>query len=323
MPRAAVVGEQVQKPSLVTRGDSGSGGCVWVLGRLRSSWDMAVCVCPAVNENDSHTPKKGYLSLQYISESMFEVNHGHRPPYPSTETVLDQLRHHVTRTPAACAVVVPEGEFQDGLRLSLTYSELWAALGRIAKQLAKAQARRASRWVLVVLPQGLQQVCAVWGVLAAGCGYVPIDAETEAPRLRTLCCETMPTVAIGATGPTPLSHVAAQLDVPLATFWDGALHGLVIGDCRWNDATLESVELPSPTTGDLALLLFSSGSTGVPKGIVYDHKWLMGGSYFVGRDLELTAASHCLLRCSYVWSVSLYDLFPANMFGGTLFIPPP
>ena len=33
MPRAAGVSEQVQKPSLVARGDSGSGGCVWVLAR--------------------------------------------------------------------------------------------------------------------------------------------------------------------------------------------------------------------------------------------------------------------------------------------------
>ena len=78
-------------------------------------------------------------------------------------------------------------------------------------------------------------------------------------------------------------------------------------------------ELPRPE--DMALLLFSSGSTGVPKGIVYDHKWLMGGSYFVGADLNLTPQSRCLLRCSYVWSVSLYDLFPANMYGGTLVVP--
>ena len=77
-----------------------------------------------------------------------------------------------------------------------------------------------------------------------------------------------------------------------------------------------------PVPEDTALLLFSSGSTGVPKGIIYEHKWLMGGSYFVGVDLDLTPQSRCLLRCSYVWSVSLYDLFPANMYGGTLVVPP-
>ena len=73
----------------------------------------------------------------------------------------------------------------------------------------------------------------------------------------------------------------------------------------------------------LSLLFFSSGSTGVPKGIMYDHAWLMGGCHFLARDLQVSATSHCLLRCSYVWSVSVYDLFPANMCGGTLFIPPP
>ena len=48
----------------------------------------------------------------------------------------------------------------------------------------------------------------------------------------------------------------------------------------------------------------------------------MGGSWFVALDMELTPASHCLVRCSYVWSVSVYDLFPVTMVGGTLFIPP-
>ena len=33
--------------------------------------------------------------------------------------------------------------------------------------------------------------------------------------------------------------------------------------------------------------------------------------------------SHCLVRCSYVWSVSLYDFFPVLLMGGTLVIPPP
>ena len=52
------------------------------------------------------------------------------------------------------------------------------------------------------------------------------------------------------------------------------------------------------------------------------HAGLMGGSWFVALDMELTPASHCLVRCSYVWSVSVYDLFPVTMVGGTLFIPP-
>ena len=60
----------------------------------------------------------------------------------------------------------------------------------------------------------------------------------------------------------------------------------------------------------------------MPKGIVYDHRWVFGCSWTAAGHFNLGPGSRCLLRCSYVWSVSLYDLFPATISGGTLVIPP-
>ena len=251
-----------------------------------------------------------------------EVNHGERPPYPSHETLLDRLRRNVEATPDATALLVPEGEFQDdGERLELSYAEMWAAIVAVAHELTRADARSGTRWVLVVLPQGLQQVIAVWGVMAAGCGYVPIDSHTQAARLRVLVGETTPSAAVGEAGETPLRAVSAERGVPMGCFPTGARGGLVVSGC--GAAVAPAAPLPQPCVGDRALLLFSSGSTGTPKGIVYDHKWLFGGCWLIGRDLQLSAASRCLLRCSFVWSVSVYDLFPATLHGGVLVVPPP
>ena len=84
---------------------------------------------------------------------------------------------------------------------------------------------------------GLQQVLAVWGVLRAGYGYVPIDWLTEAPRLRLLFTETRPLLAIGAAastaadggdggGDTPaLATVAAGFNIPYGSFPDGGCSG--------------------------------------------------------------------------------------------------
>ena len=158
---------------------------------------------------------------------------------------------------------------------------------------------------------------------------MPIDADTQAARLRILLHETQPCLAIGEAGDTPLAQVAAEVALGVGSFPGGARTGLVVRRATASacDQSVEPAadafeEMPLPSPEDSALLLFSSGSTGVPKGIIYDHKWLMGGSYFVGADLGLSPRSRCLLRCSYVWSVSLYDLFPANMYGGTLVVPP-
>ncbi len=291
-----------------------------------------------------------------------EPNHGVRPAYPSHETILDQLHLHVTHTPDALALVVPEGDADDSDRIELSYVHLWSLVGQVASALVAARPRGDGvPWVILVLPQGLQQVVAVWGTLRSGCAYVPIDADTQAARLRMLFEETSPCLAIGeADSAKPVHEVAAAFGTRVGTFPGGARDGLVVGGTPGaaDGATAlhgAAADLPWPAPSDLALLLFSSGSTGTPKGIMYDHKWLMGGSYFVARDLELTRRSRCLLRCScaalgrsepgsarcdppargrsgrsscasagrrYVWSVSLYDLFPVTMCGGTLCIPP-
>ncbi len=213
------------------------------------------------------------------------------------------------------------------------------------------------------------KVIAVWSTLFACKGYVPVDSETKLPRLRRLFAETKPVACIGEVGAVAIAQAASEFQVPLLTFNQGALAGLEIAqtssyasvdivhdghgfssDQKAYPRTLD-LSLPHPKTSQLCILLFSSGSTGTPKGIVYNHRWLMGGSWyvhvfyqsfclkwsllqyirntspcsnqrFVGKDLELDQYSRCLLRCSYVWSVSVYDLFPVNMMGGTLFIPP-
>ena len=216
------------------------------------------------------------------------------------------------------------------MRREVPYRELKEHVDQIAQALTSANARSGSRWVMIVLPEGLAQVCAVWGVMAAGCGYVPIDVDTQASRLRTLIQETEPSAVIGEPGSTALSEVAAAFGLPMGTFPDSVADGLVVTAPPSADgaATPSGAVAPpgaphAPAVDDFALLLFSSGSSGVPKGIMYDHRWLMGGSWFLSKDLELGPSSRCLLRCSYVWSVSLYDLFPATMMGGTLFVPPP
>ena len=249
-----------------------------------------------------------------------EANHGVRPPYPSGKTIVEILCEQVVQTPGALALVVPEGDVDED-RLELSYTSMWAMITQVAQALVAARPSGDCDWVIIVLPQGLQQVIAVWGTLRSGCGYVPIDANTHSARLRILFEETQPCLAIGEAGDgIPLADVAAEFGVRVGTFPNGARAGLTIA--AQPRPTTAATPLLWPTPNANALLLFSSGSTGTPKGIVYDHRWLMGGSFFVACDLELTERSRCLLRCSYVWSVSLYDLFPANMVGGTLVIPP-
>ena len=177
-----------------------------------------------------------------------ETNHGPRPDFPRDLTIIDLLRQHAAATPDAPALVLPEGERRDGVRREVTYAEMWAHVRQIASALVRAGARRGSRWVMVVLPEGLAQVCAVWGVMAAGCGYVPIDAETQASRLRTLVQETDPSAVIGEPGATALAEVAAEFGLALGTFPDSVAAGLAVAPAEEEEETADAVAVGLATS---------------------------------------------------------------------------
>ena len=208
-----------------------------------------------------------------------EPNHGPRPPYPSDQTMLDALYSHVTSTPDAIALVAPEGDVGHPLRLEISYAEMWSIVSRGAAAFTAARLRGSSGWVILVLPQGLQQIIAVWSVLLSGCGYVPIDADTQAARLRMLFEETDPCLAIGEAGEPPLHEVAREFGRPFGCFPDG-LHSTDAHAGLVCDAVHASLQAPRPRTRLCAAQVRGASGRALPatplSGNLQNHEAFLG-----------------------------------------------
>lgn len=178
--------------------------------------------------------------------------------------------------PDVPAIHYPTGRAADGRRTyeSWTYRQLDDASSRIARGLEKVGIGRGVRTVLMV-PPSLEFFALTFGMFKAGVVPVVVDPGMGIPNLAVCLAEAQPQAFIGISK----AHVARLL----FGWGRGTIETLVTIGRRWlwRGHTLEDVKrlagedprwsMATTTADELAAILFTSGSTGVPKGVEYTH----------------------------------------------------
>ncbi|HYN22344.1 MAG TPA: amino acid adenylation domain-containing protein [Thermoanaerobaculia bacterium] len=233
----------------------------------------------------------------------------------------------------------------------MTYRELSSAAAQIASELRRLGARP-GRLVGVVMEKGWEQAVAVLAILRAGAAYLPVDPSLPLERRQFLLEHGDVEIVL-----TQL-HLVEDLEWPqgmsLPPGWGmvgsgGRLGG---GFCDTGTAPLltsphsqpppprgEEPDLPrgSPLPGDgsamgeglgvrgshLAYVLFTSGSTGVPKGVMIEHRAVANTVADVNRRFGISAADRVLALSALSFDLSVWDLFGILGAGGRVVLPEP
>ncbi|KRA16841.1 olefin beta-lactone synthetase [Lysobacter sp. Root604] len=166
----------------------------------------------------------------------------------------------------------------------LTYAELDARSDAIAAGLAKRGIVRGTRTVIMVRPSP-EFFLLMFALFKAGAVPVLVDPGIDKRALRQCLDEALPEAFIGI----PLAHVARVILRWART----ARIRITTGRRAWlADATLAEVEREGAGAGcqladtrpdDVAAILFTSGSTGVPKGVVYRHRHFVAQIEMMGQ----------------------------------------
>jgi len=183
-----------------------------------------------------------------------------------------------------------------------TYGELNGAADRIADKLT-ALGVGPETLVGVCLGRRIELVAALLGVLKAGGAYVPIDPSYPVERSRFMLSDAQAPFLVTE------SALAARFDVP----------GLSVLDV---DALLAEpaphVLRSAPRTDHLAYVLFTSGSTGLPKGVEIEHRNAASLIDWTREQYTADELSGVLASTSVCFDLSVFELFATLALGGTV-----
>ncbi|POX37938.1 non-ribosomal peptide synthetase [Streptomyces sp. Ru73] len=215
-------------------------------------------------------------------------------------TLHELFAEQAARTPDAEAVVAA------GRRL--TYAELAAYAWRIGRTLRQHGAAP-GELVAVVMEKGWEQYAAVYGILAAGAAYLPLDPSVPPERLRRLLAEAK------------VDKILTQSHLEPRLGWPPSAHRYRVD----LDFEIGSAERPATaqSPADLAYTIFTSGSTGEPKGVMVDHIGVVNLIRDVAERFGVGAGDRLLAISGLHFDASIYDVFGVLTQGGTVVVPPP
>lgn len=214
-------------------------------------------------------------------------------------TLIDFFAGQVERQPRQPALI--------SSRLNLTYQELFCQSARIGHWLVQ-NGGSPENLVAVVMEKGWEQVVAVWGIIQAGSAYLPLDPGIPTERLLGLLAEA--NVKIVLTQPWLIEKLKLPDNFRCLAITPDTASGFP-----------ETTPETGQTQENLAYVLYTSGSTGSPKGVMIEQRSIINRMLDVNKRFNITTGDKILALTALHHDLSVFDVFGTILAGAAIVVP--
>lgn len=167
--------------------------------------------------------------------------------------------------------------------------------------------------VVVYMDKKAYNIISFMGVVYAGCFYIPIDSQMPTERINLILETLRPSMIL--YDDVTVGKLDVISDSIKKVHYKSALETAV------NNDVLSNIRLYSKST-DLLYVLFTSGSTGVPKGVTISHAAVIDFMEWICDAYNLDDTTTLCNQAPFYFDASVPDLFIPLKVGATVYIPP-